>query len=193
MTILLIGLVLFFATHSIRVFAEDWRLKQIARLGENGWKGIYSLLSLAGFVLVLWSFGEMRAEPTIFYESPPWLKMIAALLMLPSFILLAASYVPGNSLKASVGHPMILAVKIWAFAHLLANGRCADLLLFGSFLIWAIIDFAASRRRDRRSGTTYPPGTKKGNLIVVISGIVAWAVFGKFLHGLLIGVNPFGS
>lgn len=192
MTTLLLGLLLFLSAHSVRIVAEDWRGRQIARLGANTWKGLFSALSLAGFVLIVWGYGLARAAPLELWLPPRWTGHVAALLTLPAFVLLVAAYVPGNRIKAALGHPMILGVKLWALAHLLSNGRAADVLLFGAFLVWAVFDFAASRRRDRRAGTRYPAGSAGRDATVVVVGIAAWAAFAFFLHGWLIGVRPFG-
>ncbi|MGZ8273731.1 MAG: NnrU family protein, partial [Burkholderiaceae bacterium] len=116
----------------------------------------------------------------------------AALLTIPAFVLLVAAYVPLNSIKRAVGHPMVAGVKIWALAHLLANGTLADVLLFGSFLVWAVLSFIAARRRDRTAGTVYLVGLSTRNAITVAIGLVAWAAFAFALHRPLIGVGPFG-
>ena len=147
---LLAGLLLFLGVHSTRVFADDWRTQTRARLGAGAFKGVYSLLSLAGLVLLVWGYGVARQQPVVLWNPPVAMRHVAALLTLFSFVLLAAAYVPGNQIKARLHHPMVLGVKVWALAHLLANGTLADVLLFGSFLVWAIVLFAASRRRDRR-------------------------------------------
>jgi uncharacterized membrane protein len=112
--------------------------------------------------------------------------------MLLAFILLAAAYVPKNGIKYRVHHPMVLGVKVWALAHLLANHTLADLLLFGSFLVWAVLDFRAARARDRIGHVSYAPGTAAGTAITVVAGVVAWAVFAYWAHGWLFGVNPIG-
>jgi uncharacterized membrane protein len=127
------------------------------------------------------------------WNPPTAMRHIAALLMLLSFVLLAAAYVPGNQIKARLHHPMVLGVKLWALAHLLANGSLADTVLFGSFLLWAVVLFAASRRRDRREQTVYPAGTAGATAMTVAAGVVAWAVFAFWLHSMLIGVSPFGA
>lgn len=192
MTVLILGLVVFLGSHSVRIFAEGWRGRQIARLGENKWKGLYVLVSIVGFALIVWGYGLARADPLFIWTPPPALRHLAGLLNLLAFILLAGAYVPGNHIKARLGHPMLLGVKTWAFAHLLANGTLHGIVLFGAFLAWAIADFAAARRRDRAAQATYRSGTVGGTAIVAAVGIVAWAVFAFFLHGWLIGVRPFG-
>ena len=192
MTVLILGLVLFLGAHSARIFADDWRSSVRTRYGENAWKGGYSLLSLAGFGLILWGFGLARQTPVPLWQPPVAMRHVAALLMLLSFILLVAAYVPKNGLKARLHHPMVLAVTVWAFAHLLANGTLADTVLFGAFLLWAALDFRSSRQRDRAAGTVYPPGTAAGTVTTVVIGVIAWAVFAFWAHGVLIGVRPFG-
>ena len=192
MTLLILGLVIFLGVHSTRVFADPWRATQLTHWGEKGWKGAYSLASLVGFVLLVWGYGLARQSPMPLWTPVIGLRHLASLLTVFSFILLAAAYVPRNSVKARIGHPMVAGVKVWALAHLLANHTLADLLLFGGFLAWAVLCFRAARARDRAAGITYSAGTLKGNLITVGAGLVAWAVFAMWLHGPLIGVRPFG-
>lgn len=192
MSLLILGLVIFLGVHSTRIVADAWRGATIARIGEKPWKGIYSLLSVAGFVLIVIGYGAARESPMVLYAPPVWTRHLAALLTIPAFVLLAAAYVRRNSIKRAVGHPMVAGVKIWAFAHLLANGTLADVLLFGGFLVWAVLSFTAARRRDRAAGIVYPAGTSAGNAITVAVGLVAWAAFAFALHRPLIGVGPFG-
>jgi len=192
MAVLILGLVLFLGAHSVRIFANDWRSRQVARLGEKGWKGLYTLVSIAGFALIIWGFGLARQQPVLLYVPPIWLRHLNALFTLIAFILVVAAYVPGNHFKAKLGHPMLAGVKTWAFGHLLATGMLHDVVLFGAFLLWAVVDFISARRRDRAAGVSYPAGTAKGDLIVVVAGVVGWAVFAFWLHGWLIGVKPMG-
>jgi uncharacterized membrane protein len=192
MTLLLLGLVLFLGTHSVRIVADDWRSRRIAAMGLNGWKGLYSVLSIAGFVLIVYGYGAARLEPVVLYSPPVWTRHLASLLTLPAFILLVAAYVPGTRIKRAVGHPMVLGVKTWALAHLLANGMLADVLLFGTFLAWAVLDYIAARKRDRAAGTVYVAGPITRDIIAVVVGGVAWAAFAMWLHRMLIGVGPFG-
>lgn len=191
MTAFVLGLLLFLGLHSVRVVADDWRSRQIAAHGEKAWKAVYGLVSLAGFVLIVWGYGQARLDPVVLWQPPAGMRHAAAALTLPAFVLLAAAYVPRNGIKARVHHPMVAGVKVWAFAHLLANGTLADVLLFGAFLAWSVVLFAASRRRDRRLGTAYPPGTGGATLATVVLGVGAWALFAFQLHTLLIGVAPF--
>lgn len=192
MTVLLLGLVLFLATHSVRIVADDWRTRQVERLGLRKYKNIYSLIALAGFALIVWGYGLARTDPVVLWTPPVWTRHVSALLNLPAFILLASASPQGNFVKAAVGHPMVLGVKVWAFAHLIANGMLADVVLFGAFLIWSVADFAAARRRDRREGTTYPAGTAARSAVSVSIGVVLWVAFAFWLHAWLIGVAPFG-
>lgn len=193
MTILILGLVLFLGAHSARVFAEGPRQAFIARHGENVWKGLYSLASLAGFVMIVWGYGAARQQPVVLWVSPIWLRHVAALLTLLAFVMLVAAYVPGNGIKARLHHPMTLGVKTWAFAHLIANNTLADLLLFGGFLAWSVAVFIAARKRDRIAGTVYPPGRADRTIITLVVGVVAWVVFALWLHGWWIGVRPYGA
>lgn len=191
MTALVAGLLLFLGLHSVRIFADDWRRQQIAQRGLKRWKGVYSLVSLVGLVLIVWGYGQARQSPVVLWVPPVGTRHLAAALTLPAFILLTAADMPRNAIKAKLHHPMVLGVKLWAFAHLLANGNLADVLLFGGFLLWAIVLFAVSRRRDRREGTVYRPGTTGGTIATVVVGTVAWVVFAFWAHAWLIGVAPF--
>jgi uncharacterized membrane protein len=191
MLVFLIGLVLFLGVHSVRIVADDWRSARIARLGEGAWKGLYSLASLLGLVLLVWGYGQTRAAPIDLWQPPLFTRHLASLLTLPAFVLMAAAYVPGTRIRARLGHPMVLGVKLWALAHLLANGRLADLLLFGGFLVWAIADFRAARARDRRDGVVRQAGPASRDAIAIAVGLGAWVAFAFVLHASLIGVRPF--
>ncbi len=192
MAILILGLLLFLGIHSIRIVADDRRSATIGRIGEKPWKGVYALLSITGFVLIVWGFALARREPVLLWQPPTAMRHIAGVLMLAAFILLVAPYVPRNSIKARLHHPMALAVKTWAVAHLLANGGLADVVLFGAFLVWAAFSFRAARQRDRQAETVYPAGTAGGTTITVLMGVALWAGFAFWAHGFLFGVRPFG-
>jgi uncharacterized membrane protein len=193
MTILIIGLAIFLGMHSVRIVAEGWRVAQIARAGEITWKLGYSVLSALGLALVIWGYGLARHAPLVLWHPPIGMRHAAALLTLIAFVFVAAAYVPRNHLKARFHHPMVLGVKAWAAGHLMANGTVADVVLFGSYLAWAVASFIAARKRDRRSGAVYAAGTAAGTGTAVVVGVVAWAVFAFWLHGVLIGVKPFGG
>lgn len=190
MVVLVLGLLIFLGSHSVRIFAEPWRRSQIARMGEGPWKGIDSLVSLVGLVLIVWGYGLARQDPVLLWDPPVWTRHVALTLNLIAFVLLAAFLVPAGRMKAYLGHPMILAVKVWAFAHLLANGTLADLLLFGSLLVWAIADFAVSRRRDRAQGTVRIAGPARNDLLAVVVGVLIWGALVWRVHAWLIGVDP---
>ena len=193
MGMLIVGLVIFLGVHSVRVFADDWRTRTRANLGEKAYKGLYSVVSLIGFVLIVYGFGAARLQPTVLWASPIWTRHLAALLTIPAFVLLVAAYVPGNQIKARLHHPMILGVKTWALAHLLANNTLAELLLFGGFLAWSVLAFIAARKRDRVGNVSYPPGRLGPTLITVAIGLLAWAGFAFWAHAAWIGVRPFGG
>ena len=163
-----------------------------ARLGEGAWKGLYSVASVVGLVLVVWGYGLARQQPVVMWNPPVGMRHAASLLTLIAFVLLAAAYVPRNALKARLHHPMVLGVKVWALAHLLSNGNLADVVLFGGFLLWAVLDFRAARQRDRAQGMVYAPGTAAGTGIAVVVGAAAWAGFAFWAHAWLIGVAPMG-
>ena len=190
MPVLILGLILFLGLHSIRIVADDWRVRQIERIGLPRWKMIYSILAAIGLVLIVAGFAMARQHPVPLYAPPAWLRHLNSLFMLIALILLPAARVPNNMIKARLHHPQVLAVKTWAFGHLLANGMLHDVVLFGAFLFWSVALFVASRRRDRRLGTVYPPGSVKGTVIAVVAGIVLWVLFAFWLHSLLFGVNP---
>jgi uncharacterized membrane protein len=192
MSYLVLGLALFLGVHSIRIFADGWRTRRLAQMGEAAYKGMYALASAIGFAMIVWGFSIARETPVMLWTPPTGMRHAASLLTLVAFILLVAAYVPGNTLKARLHHPMVLAVKTWALAHLLANGSVAHLVLFGAFLLWAVLDFISARRRDRAARTQFPQGTTAGTAATVAIGIAAWAGFAFWGHGLLIGVKPFG-
>ena len=191
MTLLIAGLILFIATHSLRIFADDWRSRMVSKIGPMPWKGLVSVASLVGIILMSKGYAAARAAPVLLWQSPVWMSHLVSLLMLVAFILFIAAYVPKNVIKARLGHPMIISVKIWAFGHLLANGTVADLLLFGGLLAWAVMSFRAARQRDRREGVTRVAGSAMPTVITVAVGAVIWAWFAFQGHAWLIGVRPF--
>ena len=193
MPLLILGLLIFLGLHSLRLFADAWRTRMIARLGVHAWKALYALVAALGFALIVWGFGLARQHALLLYAPPSWLMQLNALFTLVAFVLVAAAYVPRNHFKAKLGHPMLAGVKVWALGHLLAIGFLHDVVLFGAFLLWAVADFAVSRRRDRRAGVIYPQGTLAGDALTLVAGIAAWAIFAFFLNARLIGVSPFGA
>lgn len=192
MTLLILGLVLFLGVHSTRIFANGWRASMVTRLGPLQWKALYAVISIVGLVLIVYGFKAARQETIVLWTSPGWMKHVTALLTMFAFILLVAPYIPHNSFKARLHHPQVLGVKVWALAHLLATGILSGVVLFGGFLVWAVLSFRAARQRDRAAGTRYPPGNAVGTAIAIAVGLVAWSVFALLLHGPLIGVRPMG-
>jgi uncharacterized membrane protein len=192
MLMLIAGLIIFLGLHSSRIFAENFRAGVIASRGEGMWKGIYSVLSISGLLLIVYGYGEARLAPITLWHPPVWTRHVAALLTLFAFILLAAAYIPKNPIKAKLAHPMLLGTKVWAASHLLANGNVADVLLFGGFLVWAILCFRAAKKRDRAVGSVYQSGPALTLFATVGLGIFLWAAFAFYLHAAWIGVRPFG-
>lgn len=187
---LILGLVIFLGVHSTRIVAEGWRTAMMARLGQATWKGLYALLSAVGLGLVVWGFSLARKQPVEMWWPPSFMRHVAWLLTLAAFVLLAAAYVPRNAIKARLHHPMVLAVAVWAVAHLLANGNVAHGVLFGSFLLWSLLSFRAARGRDLAAQTTYPAGTAAGTVATLVVGGAAWALFAFWAHGFLTGIRP---
>jgi uncharacterized membrane protein len=192
MSLLIIGLIIFLGSHSCRIFAEPWRNHMIDRLGEVKWKGLYTIISIIGLVLVVIGYGQARQTPVVLWQPATYLTHIAILLNLVAFIFLAGSSPSNNAIRLKLKHPMILGVKVWALAHLLANGTLVDLILFGSFLLWAVLDFRSARKRPILMPEKAVVSTK-ATVIVIVSGIVIWAAFIFGLHQYLIGVSPLGS
>jgi uncharacterized membrane protein len=189
MTLLIVGIVLFLGVHLLRVVAPGFRLSMIERFGDNGWKGLYSILSLVTFVVLVWAY---KNAPVIDLWFPPMgMSHLTTTLMLFAMICLVASLVPAGHIAAKTKHPMVLSVKIWALAHLLANGDLASMLLFLAFLAWGVVLRINYKRRER-AGLSRPRAfvSARYDVIAVVGGIVVWAVFLLWLHELLIGVAP---
>jgi uncharacterized membrane protein len=190
MAMLIIGLALFLGVHSLGFGAPDLRARAVAKLGEGGWKGLYAVIAVAGFVLIVRGFALAREAPVVLYAPPVWLRHVAFLLMLPVFPLILAAYLPGR-IKAATKHPMLAAVKFWALAHLLANGTLADVLLFGGFLAWAVADRISFKRRPPQRIHT-APARPLNDVLAIILGLVLYAVFIGWAHVRLFGVSPLG-
>ncbi|MFN4009733.1 MAG: NnrU family protein [Pannonibacter sp.] len=191
MLYLIAGLVLFFGCHGVTM-KRDLRTRLITRLGEGGYKGLYSLVSAAGLALIIFGYGQARFDGApLVYEAPTWLRHLALLLLLPVFVFLIAAYVPGR-IKTAAKHPMLVAVKLWALAHLLANGDLASVLLFGSFLAYAVIDRISLKRRPA-SDTGGAPAIQlgaAGDVIALVGGLALYGLFVWKLHLWLFGVSP---
>lgn len=216
MILLVLGLLLFLGIHSVRIVADDSRQAFINKHSKSAWMGLFSLVSVIGLVLIAYGYGQTRLNPTFLWHPPLFTRHLAALLMLIAMVLLVATYIPRNHIKTKLGHPMILSVKVWALAHIIANGRLGDVLLFGAFLVWAIVDFRSARRRDQvtpnaipamvadrgqlnddnsastgSSGNSASNATMTATVATIIVGITAYIVFALILHRYLIGVPVF--
>jgi len=196
---LILGLILFLGAHSVRVVADNWRAEKIAAWGDKAFKGVYTLVSILGFYLLVVGYGEARLQPLALWNPPIFTRHISMLLMLLSSILLIATYIPRNHFKMRLRHPMVLSVKVWALSHLLANGNLADLVLFGSFLIWAVLNFRSARARDRAQvensvaiEDSLPKPNLYATLIALFGGMALWAVITFVLHAKVVGVAPMG-
>ena len=194
MTWLIVGLVLFLGLHSVSIVAPAWRQAQIERRGENAWKGVYSVVSLIGFVALVYGYGQARLSPTVLYAPPAALRHLSLLLMLPVFVLLIAAYFPGR-IRRATRHPMLVAVMLWATAHLLANGTLAAVLLFGGFLVWAAIDriSVAQRSSADQHGAPAAPVRTYNDAIALVGGLAVYVLFIGWAHRWLIGVSPLAA
>ena len=191
MALLIIGLIVFLGVHSVAIVAPGWRDAQRARMGEGAWKGVFTLASVLGLVLIVYGYGLARQAPVVLYTPPTWSRHLAAVLLLPVFPLLLATYLPGR-IKSAAKHPTLLATKLWALAHLIANGTLADVLLFGGFLAWAVADrIAVGRRAVQRPRPGAPPGAMN-DVIALVAGLALYAVFVLWAHRWITGVAPFG-
>jgi uncharacterized membrane protein len=192
MTTLLLGLLLFLGIHSLSIVAPSARQAIVARIGPWAWKGLYSVIAIAGFVLVLRGYAAARLDPVVLYYPPAALRHVAVLLMLPAFPMLLAAYLPGR-IQATLKHPMLVATKLWASAHLLANGTLADVVLFGGFLAWAVADrISLKHRADLRIVTGGPP-SRFNDVIAIALGLALYGWFVAAGHLQLIGVAPFAA
>jgi uncharacterized membrane protein len=193
MLLLILGLILFLGAHSLPT-VPALRANLVSSMGENGFKGLMTVLSLVGFVLIVWGFGSYRGAGYIPLWNPPaGLRHLTILLMLFSFIALAASKGPPGNIRYRLKHPMLVAVKIWALAHLLANGDLGSVILFGAVLAWAVYDRISVKRR----GAQLPPPPDpvhavRNDVITVVIGVIAWGAM-IALHPLLIGVPVIGG
>jgi uncharacterized membrane protein len=194
MLVLVAGLLVFLGIHSVSIFAPQWRIATMTRLGERPWKGLYSLASGIGLALLIVGYGMARREPIVLYTPPAGLRHLALLVMVPVFPLLFAAYLPGR-IRAATKHPMLLAIKLWAAAHLLANGALADVLLFGGFLAWAVADRISVKRRSAAEAhelRTAPP-RPANDAIAIGVGLLVYVAFVFFgVHRWLVGVSPLG-
>lgn len=191
MEVLITGLVLFLGVHSVSIVNEAFRNRMVKKIGLQPWQGIHTLTAIVGFVLIVWGYGLARQEPLVLYQPPNGLRHLAMLLLVPVFPMLIAAYLPGR-IRSTIGHPMLAATKLWAFAHLLANGMLHDLILFGAFLAWSVVDRISLGRRQMpplRSGTP----SLRNDMLAVVIGLLIYLAFLFKLHAWLIGVSPVGG
>jgi uncharacterized membrane protein len=187
MLILIAGLIVFFAAHLVRVVAPGFRESQIAA-NPGRWRGLYSLASLVGLALIIWGWITFRPEAPEVYTPPVWGRHAAWVLVAPAFVLLVAAYQPVGYIKKWVKHPMLSGVALWSIGHLLANGDLASVLVFGGFLAYAIVDRVAVIPRGDPAPEVKQP---RADLVAIIAGLAAFAVFGLWLHGWLFSTSPF--
>lgn len=188
MYVLILGLLLFLGVHSVRIAAPAWRDARLSAMGEGAWKGAYSVVSFVGLALIVWGYGLAWQDNVFLYAPPVWTKHVAALLMLLALISFSVYAMPAGRLKPALKHPMLLSVKIWAVAHLLANGDLTSVLLFGSFLAWAVADRISVKRR---ATTGITPGPVTWDIGALVLGVALYALFVWRLHEWLFGVAPF--
>ncbi|WP_369920765.1 NnrU family protein [Marinomonas polaris] len=191
MLILVMGLVIFFFVHSVRLVAPNWREKSMAIHGEMRWKMRFGMITLIAVGLIVMGYSQARLEPVWLWFPPVWTRHLAGLLVLVALFFVGSALVPNTTMKKKVGYPMIIAIKIWAFAHLISNGSLADVILFGSFLVWSIVSFAVYRRRDRKAGVVRDQESGvQFDLAAFTFAMVTWFAIAFYLHQAIIGVSP---
>jgi uncharacterized membrane protein len=189
MLVLILGLLLFFGAHSVAIVAPYWRDRMVLLMGAPQWKGMYAMISLAGFLAIIWGYGLARHSPVSLYVPPAWLRYGTFVLMLPVFPLALAAYLPGK-IKTTTRHPLLAAIKLWATAHLLSNGTLPAVLLFGSFLAWAIADRIALKKRRNQPPIEALAAASRNDAIALVGGVALYVLFVWRLHVWLIGVQP---
>jgi uncharacterized membrane protein len=190
MTILIVGLIVFLGMHSLSFLAPGLRQSLQVRIGEAPYKGLAGAVGLVGFLLIIWGYGAARMDLLLLYAPPVWTRHLALLILLPVFPLLFAAYLPGR-IQSWAKHPMLLAVIFWAAGHLIANGTLVDVVLFGSFLAWALADRISLTRRTEPPVQGAPPG-KANDWIALVGGLLLYGAFLGGVHSWLIGVSPLG-
>ena len=188
MTVFLIGLFIFLGVHSVSIVGDSWRNQMVRKIGEAAWKVLYSTVSVIGFFLIVWGYGPARSESFDLYTPQLWLQHLSVVLLLPVFPLLVAAYFPGR-IKTLTRHPMLLATKLWAAAHLLSNGSSVNVILFSSVLAWAILDRISLQHRQSRP-TPGAPSARYNDAIALVLGLTLYLAFIFYLHQLLLGVSP---
>ena len=192
LAIMVLGLAVFVAAH-VFITRREARAAVIARVGEGRYKGLLSLASLIGVVLIAWGFARYRATSWVdVWFPPPWTRHVTVALMWPSIIFIAAAYIPGN-IKRRLKHPFLVGVKLWAFAHLIANGDLGSIILFGSFLAWAVFDRISLKRRTDAGAPPIPVGGAGNDMIAIAVGVVAYVALAFAFHPVVIGVPVVGA
>jgi len=188
----ILGLVVFLGAH-VFVTMRDHRAAVVARIGEWPYRGLFSLVSIIGIVLIGYGFAAYRAAgPIMVWYPPGWTRHIVVALMWPASIMIAAAYIPGN-IKRVLKHPMLVGVKTWAFAHLCANGDLGGIILFGSVLAWAVYDRITLKRRKDAGAPPIPVGGTKNDILAIVVGTIIYLALGFVFHPVVIGVPAFGT
>lgn len=191
MLILVLGLVIFFCLHSVRLVAPQWREKIMTAHGAMRWKIRFGMITLLATAFIVMGYMQVRLEPVWLWFPPVWTRHLAGLLILVALFFVGSALVPNTTMKKKVGYPMLIAVKIWAFAHLISNGTLADVIIFGSFLVWSIVSFAVYRRRDRKAGVVRDQESGvQFDLAAFTFAMVSWFAIVFYLHQAIIGVSP---
>lgn len=193
MLTLVIGLFLFLGIHSVRIFADPFRTAFVEAQGVGKWKGLYSIISILGFVLIVVGYGQAKVENVVIWTPPLWTWHVTISLTLIAFVFMTSAYVPNNAIKAYLKDPMILGVKTWAFAHLISQGSLAGMLMFGCFLIWAIFDFKSCRARRAGIEAIEQNSSKLMTLMTLLVALALWVIMLFYGHALIIGIHPLSS
>ena len=188
----ILGLVIFLGAH-VFVTRRNERAALVAKIGEWPYRGLFSLVSIIGLALIVYGFAHYRATGVVTVWNPPaWTRHIVIALMWPASIMIAAAYIPGN-IKRLLKHPLLVAIKTWAFAHLCANGDLGGIILFGSVLAWAVYDRISLKHRTDPGGPSIPDGGVKNDVIAVIVGTIIYLALGFVFHPVAIGLPVFGT
>jgi uncharacterized membrane protein len=192
LAVLVLGLVVFIGAH-VFTTRRARRAALVATLGEWPYKGLFSLVALAGLLLIGWGFGLYRATGWIDVWQPPnWARHLTVLLMWPAVILVTAAYVPGD-IKRTLKHPMLAGVKLWAVAHLVSNGDLGSIVLFGSILAWAVYDRITLKHRSDPGAPPIPLGGRRNDIVAIVVGTILYLALGLVFHPLVIGRAAFGT
>jgi len=192
LTVEILGLIVLLGAH-VFVTMRDRRAALVSRIGEWPYRGLFSLVSIIGIVLIGYGFAAYRAAGVITVWHPPiWTRHIVVALMWPASIMVAAAYIPGN-IKRVLKHPMLAGVKTWAFAHLCANGDLGGIILFGSVLAWAVYDRITLKHRTDPGAPPIPIGGTRNDIIAIVVGTILYLALGFVFHPIVVGVPAFGT